>query len=91
MRVLVDCDTLDTSHIGRRIHTNQFSVNEYYSPISKGHGQMPAVFLIYDLSPITVTVTDQRRSVFHFLVRICAVVGGVFAVSRKSRLLNPSA
>ena len=32
------------------------SVGEYYSPIPKGRSQMPAVFFIYDLSPITVTV-----------------------------------
>lgn len=45
-----------TCATGKRIHTNQMSVGEYYSPIPKGRGQMPAVFFIYDLSPITVTV-----------------------------------
>ncbi len=56
------------------------SVGEYYSPISKGKGQMPAVFLIYDLSPIRITVEDVRQSVVHFLVRICAVIGGVLTL-----------
>jgi len=65
---------------GKRIQTNQISVGEYYSPIPKGRGQMPAVFLIYDLSPITVTVEDVRQSLLHFLVRVCAVVGGVLTL-----------
>lgn len=62
---------------GRKLKTNQFSVGEYYSPIAKGKGDMPAVFLLYDLSPITVTVSDSRQSIVHFIVRICAVIGGV--------------
>ena len=35
----------------------------------------------YDLFPITVEIKERRRSVGHFLTRVCAVVGGVFAVS----------
>ncbi len=42
---------------------------------------MPAVFLIYDLYPISIAISDSRRSIAHFLVRVCAVLGGVFAVT----------
>lgn len=66
---------------GHKFQTSQFSVTEYYTKVSKGRGQMPAVFLIYDLFSLTVTVTDSRRSLAHFLVRVCAVLGGVFAVT----------
>ena len=60
--------------------TNQFSVTEYWSRISKGRMQMPAVFFVFDLAAIHMTIRDSR-SFLHFLVRICAVIGGVFAVT----------
>ncbi len=60
--------------------TNQFSVTEYWSRISKGRMQMPAVFFVFDLAAIHMTVRDSRNFL-HFLVRICAVIGGVFAVT----------
>lgn len=54
---------------------------EYYTKVSKGRGQMPAVFIIYDMFSLAVAVADSRRSLAHFLVRVCAVLGGVFAVT----------
>eukprot|EP00232_Nephroselmis_pyriformis_P005776 CAMPEP_0182908472 /NCGR_PEP_ID=MMETSP0034_2-20130328/35229_1 /TAXON_ID=156128 /ORGANISM="Nephroselmis pyriformis, Strain CCMP717" /LENGTH=203 /DNA_ID=CAMNT_0025044653 /DNA_START=3 /DNA_END=611 /DNA_ORIENTATION=- len=66
---------------GREMHTNQYSVTEYYTEGSSTDGQLPAVYFLYDLSPITVSITEKKRAVAHFLTRICAVVGGVFAVT----------
>eukprot|EP00943_MAST-04B_sp_MAST-4B-sp1_P007112 g7112.t1 len=56
----------------------------------RGHGHrhasiiraLPGVFFIYDMSPFQVRRTEESTSIFHFLVRLCAVLGGVFAVSR---------
>eukprot|EP00887_Chlorella_sp_A99_P002325 scaffold10.g2325.t1 len=56
---------------GRRRHTHQYS----------GEEQPPAVFLLYDLSPIMVVIRESRPGLLHLLVRICAVVGGAFAVT----------
>lgn len=70
---------------GSKIQTNQFSVGEYFSPIPKGRGDMPAVFFMYDLSPIAVNISDTRPSLVHFVVRVCAVIGGVV---RLTGLLN---
>ena len=42
---------------------------------------LPAVYFLYDLSPITMEVSDAPTSLGHFLTRVCAVVGGVFAVT----------
>ena len=42
---------------------------------------LPGVFFIYDMSPFVVHRTEESQSFFHFLVRMCAVVGGVFTVS----------
>jgi hypothetical protein len=40
-----------------------------------------AVYFLYDLSPITVTIKEERRNFLHFLTRLCAVLGGTFAVT----------
>ena len=63
------------------MHSNQYSLTEYYSPVHKGEVQLPAIYFLYDLSPIMVTVKDAKGGVAHLLVRICAVVGGVFALT----------
>ena len=55
----------------------------------QGHGHrhpsiiraLPGVFFIYDMSPFQVRRTEETTSFFHFIVRLCAVLGGVFAVS----------
>lgn len=59
--------------------TNQFSVTEYYSPTNDR--TWPAVYFLYDLSPITVTIREERRSFLHFITRLCAVLGGTFALT----------
>ncbi|CAA7408923.1 unnamed protein product [Spirodela intermedia] len=61
--------------------TNQFSVTEYFVPMKNGTRDWPAVFFIYDLSPITVLIKEQRRSFLHFITRLCAVLGGTFALT----------
>ncbi|KAL0432643.1 UNVERIFIED_CONTAM: Endoplasmic reticulum-Golgi intermediate compartment protein 3 [Sesamum latifolium] len=61
--------------------TNQFSVTEYFSPISEFDRAWPAVYFLYDLSPITVTIREERRSFLHFITRLCAVLGGTFALT----------
>jgi hypothetical protein len=38
------------------------------------------VFFSYDFSPVMLTIEERRRPLLHFLTRICAVVGGVFAM-----------
>ena len=40
-----------------------------------------AVYFLYDLSPITVTIREERRSFMHFITRLCAVLGGTFALT----------
>jgi hypothetical protein len=40
---------------------------------------LPAVVFIYDLSPMTVRVTERRRPLLHFVTSVCAIVGGVLA------------
>lgn len=66
---------------GTRTKTHQYSVTEYDTVVHKGEMQMPSVWFAYDISPISVTITETRKSFAHLLTRLCAVVGGVFAVT----------
>ncbi|MED6210575.1 hypothetical protein PIB30_065421 [Stylosanthes scabra] len=63
------------------VPTNQFSVTEYFSTMNDHDRTWPAVYFLYDLSPITVTIKEERRSFLHFITRLCAVLGGTFAVT----------
>ena len=68
---------------GPKIHTHQYSVTDQFKSAhdpTKGF-VLPGVFFIYDISPIMVKFTEKRTSFTHFLVSLCAIVGGVFTVS----------
>lgn len=39
-----------------------------------------AAWFKYELSPITVQLTEEREPLTSFIVSVCAVVGGVFTV-----------
>ncbi|BDA44520.1 Endoplasmic reticulum-Golgi intermediate compartment protein [Coccomyxa sp. Obi] len=66
---------------GTRTKTHQYSVTEYDTVVHKGEMQMPSVWFSYDFAPISVTITQTRKSFAHLLTRLCAVIGGVFAVT----------
>ncbi|KAI4307371.1 hypothetical protein L6164_030570 [Bauhinia variegata] len=74
--------TVYTEVSGHTIQSNQFSVTEHFKSGEVGRLQsLPGVFFFYDLSPIKVTFTEEHNSFLHFLTNVCAIVGGVFAVS----------
>lgn len=66
---------------GRILNTNQYSVTQYFRANQGLTMHLPGIFLFYDMSPIKVEVVESRRSFFHFLVQLCAIIGGVFTVS----------
>lgn len=61
--------------------TNQFSATEYFMSSNVYDRNWPAVFFVYDLSPISVTIREERHHFGHFITRLCAVIGGTFAVT----------
>jgi hypothetical protein len=65
------------------VSTNQFSYTEYFkSAAGQPAGRtLPGVFFIYEISPILVEYSPDSRSFLHFLVQLCAIVGGIFTVS----------
>lgn len=66
---------------GQVLNTNQFSVTEHYKPLQEGGHGLPGVFFMYELSPIMVKFTENRKSFAHFLTGVCAIIGGVFTVA----------
>jgi hypothetical protein len=65
------------------LETNQYSVTEHYSPVKTDPNFVPGLFFIYDLSPILVHIYEARpfTSFAHFLLELCAIIGGVFTVA----------
>jgi hypothetical protein len=57
------------------VHQFTANSNEYRSEGA------PAVYFRYDLSPVTVKFSQVQESFFHFVVQVCAIVGGVFTVA----------
>eukprot|EP00808_Paulinella_micropora_P030488 g10501.t1 len=45
-----------------------------------GRYRIPALYFRYDMSAISVRFSETRSSMAHFLVQICAIIGGVFTV-----------
>lgn len=68
---------------GKPLRTNQYSQSYFFrkSDPNKGGQLIPGLFLSYDLSPIHIEVDESRKSFFHFLVQLCAIIGGVFTVA----------
>lgn len=67
----------------REVRTNQYSQSYYFrrSDPNRGGQLLPGLVLSYDLSPIHIQVEESRKSFFHFVVQLCAIIGGVFTVS----------
>lgn len=50
------------------------------SNVIVGRFQMPAIYFRYDFSPLTVKFVEKKIGFAHFLVQVCAIIGGVFTV-----------
>nr|CDS26476.1 endoplasmic reticulum Golgi intermediate [Hymenolepis microstoma] len=71
-------DLLDTPLV-----TNQYSATWQIksTPLTGGSDGIPGVFFNYQISPLLVKLTRERRSFLHFLTNTCAIVGGVYTVT----------
>lgn len=71
------------STLDRTMTTNQFSVTERNRTVNHGRGSHGAsgIFFKYDLTAMSVEIVEKRRSFWQFIVRLCGVVGGIFATS----------
>jgi hypothetical protein len=76
--------TLFSSGSGETVYTHQYSVtdNEKNVMLKKGDlTGLPGVFLVYEFTPFMVKKTETVVPFSHFLVSVCAIIGGVFTVA----------
>eukprot|EP01103_Thecamoeba_quadrilineata_P006053 TRINITY_DN15789_c0_g1_i1.p1 TRINITY_DN15789_c0_g1~~TRINITY_DN15789_c0_g1_i1.p1 ORF type:complete len:290 (+),score=35.55 TRINITY_DN15789_c0_g1_i1:3-872(+) len=69
---------------GVRFDSYQFTVNSgTWGSGSHGHAMqyVPAIYFRYELCPITVVYKQSRTGFIHFIVQLCAIIGGVFTVA----------
>eukprot|EP00794_Sanderia_malayensis_P018190 gene18190-20004_t len=67
----------------RGLDTHQFSVTQRkrnIDPHTGGRG-VPGIFMKYDLNSLKVQVTEEGRPFWQFIVRLCGIIGGIFATS----------
>lgn len=64
-------------------NTNQFSVTERNRTIDHQRGShgTAGIFFKYDMSSIMIEIVEERKPFGQFLVRLCGIVGGIFATS----------
>ena len=65
-----------------KVHTFQYSVTRYTRRFTPDSRQSPGAYFYYEFTPQRIIVRDRRDSILHFFVRVCAVVGGVAALSK---------
>lgn len=67
---------------GEKIETNQFSVTYHHSMVdlNSDHIELPGVFFKYDISPLRIQIQEENKPFSRFVIRILAVVGGIWAV-----------
>ncbi|XP_015603691.1 endoplasmic reticulum-Golgi intermediate compartment protein 2 [Cephus cinctus] len=73
----------DISTLLRTSKTYQYSVKDHERPINhhKGSHGTPGIFFKYDTSALKIDVTEERDSLRQFVVKLCAIVGGVFVTN----------
>jgi hypothetical protein len=57
-----------------------YSVHQFTANTNDLHDSSTALYFRYELSPVTIRYTQSLSSLFHFIVQICAIVGGIFTV-----------
>ncbi len=69
---------------GKVVHTNQFSVTQYFKPIDTAAERFvpPTITFTFELTPIKVKKTERRGgSLLSFFTRCAALIGGLFTVA----------
>ncbi|XP_014676767.1 PREDICTED: endoplasmic reticulum-Golgi intermediate compartment protein 2-like, partial [Priapulus caudatus] len=66
-----------------RTDTHQYSVTERERAVDHAGGShgVPGIYFKYDVAGLKVSVTEQHKSYWQFLVRLSGIIGGVFATS----------
>jgi hypothetical protein len=63
--------------------TYQYSYTTFVQEIDlRRQMALPGVFFVYEPTPITITYESDGPSLLHLLVKLCAVIGGLYTVSK---------
>jgi len=54
---------------------------------SEGSHGVPGIFVKYDLSSLRVHIRENHQPFWQLLVRLCGIVGGIFATSGKQSIV----
>ena len=73
----------------RSLKTHQYSVTDRMRTLDHNRGShgVPGIFFKYDLSAISVKIHEERKPLWQFLIRLCGIIGGVFATSGMLHML----
>lgn len=63
---------------GNIYYVNQFTSNSNEVPSGMN---LPALYFRFDMSPVTVKYWQYKDNFLHFLIQICAIIGGIFSVT----------
>lgn len=64
---------------GEQLNAAQYSMTKYVGVNRRT--SIPGVWLDYEISPMVIRYSEQRRSFSHFITNLCAIIGGVYAVA----------
>mmetsp|Transcript_28495 Transcript_28495/g.88642 ORF Transcript_28495/g.88642 Transcript_28495/m.88642 type:complete len:365 (+) Transcript_28495:88-1182(+) len=68
----------------RKVYTHQYSVTDKEKNVMVKKGELtglPGVFLVYEFTPFMVQKIEKAVPFSHFLISVCAIIGGVFTVA----------
>jgi len=76
--------TVYETRAGAIAHTNQFSAYSHYTPVdtNQQHYKLPGVFFKYEFYPMRISYVERSKSFLALLVRVFAVLGGMYAIIR---------
>jgi hypothetical protein len=75
--------TLYTESDGTIVYAHQYAITEQQKNVMP-NGELvslPGVFFVYRFTPFMVQKMDKVKPMSHFLVSVCAIIGGVFTVA----------
>lgn len=66
-----------------RAEAYQYSVTEQDFVVDHSHGAhgVPGIYFKYEIDALKVSMNENSVPIWKFLVRICAIIGGVLAIS----------
>ncbi|KAI3649608.1 hypothetical protein MP228_005240 [Amoeboaphelidium protococcarum] len=68
---------------GSVITTNQYSVTQHERAMQNGQLRfMPGLFFQYDISPMLVVYSQNKKQFSAFLTEVCAILGGIFTIAQ---------